>query len=517
MVGVGKEKKSTKNLQKSKHKNNKIFLESLLSESFPSLGVTVHLASLGYPPTLCRSLDLLWGQLRFESVSIPLCSCLQCLQLSDLVHFILWELSMTFYIFYRQRVCLVDHVDLIWSLYSWWEGFGSSSLSTLPLGFNSGLISTSACGSSTGVCAEAALKDLGLPLWGPGVELVQLLGSQGFWQHQALRGVGCWGSISCSRRVWQLVLANTLQYSCLGNLLPDREAWQARVYRTVKSRTWPKWLCAHRCIGARLFLPVAALPQWEMTVKVAQLLGLWGLWRCQVCRDTDCLHRRSYGPIRVFFWVSCSWPSEGLFGPSVSVAPPVQALRGLPNLGSSSVDWCNRHLKEHPGWGPTVWFRASGGPASLLFSCWCWYGGGGRDYGDGSTPTRDSAVSPCFHGCLAFLHAFLTIISSLASPGSIYPQSRASLALGLLHNPLIPAPSHAPSRVPTSCSKDCLILIPFRLPQISFLTLSLKCFSSNPDNCPDVGIGPLLQFPHLLRACPVLLTLLFFPQIPSSY
>ena len=30
-----------------------VFLESLLSESFPALGVTVHLTSLGCPPTLC--------------------------------------------------------------------------------------------------------------------------------------------------------------------------------------------------------------------------------------------------------------------------------------------------------------------------------------------------------------------------------------------------------------------------------------------------------------------------------
>ena len=30
-----------------------VFLELLLSESFPSLGVTVHLISLGCPPTLC--------------------------------------------------------------------------------------------------------------------------------------------------------------------------------------------------------------------------------------------------------------------------------------------------------------------------------------------------------------------------------------------------------------------------------------------------------------------------------
>ena len=67
------------------------------------------------------------------------------------------------------------------------------------------------------------------------------------------------------------------------------------------------------------------------------------------------------------------------------------------------------------------------------------------------------------------------------------------------------------------CGKDCLILIPFRLPQISCFTLSLKCFSSDSDNCPDVGIGPLLQFPHPPRAGPVLLTLLVFPRVPSSY
>ena len=55
----------------------------------------------------------------------------------------MWELSVTFYIFHRHRVCLVGYVDLIYSLYSWWESFGSSSLATLPLGFNYGFISTS--------------------------------------------------------------------------------------------------------------------------------------------------------------------------------------------------------------------------------------------------------------------------------------------------------------------------------------------------------------------------------------
>ena len=65
--------------------------------------------------------------------------------------------------------------------------------------------------------------------------------------------------------------------------------------------------------------------------------------------------------------------------------------------------------------------------------------------------------------------------------------------------------------------KDCLILIPFKLPQISCFTLGLKCFSSDPDSCPNVEIGPLLQFPHPLRAGPVLIIHLSLPLVPSSY
>ena len=41
-----------------------------------------------------------------------------------------------------------------------------------------------------GLAPEAALEGLGLPLCGPGVEMVQLLQLQGFWQHQVLREVG---------------------------------------------------------------------------------------------------------------------------------------------------------------------------------------------------------------------------------------------------------------------------------------------------------------------------------------
>ena len=41
----------------------------------------------------------------------------------SLVRFLLWKLSLSFHIFHRHRVCLVDLVDLICRLYSWWEGF----------------------------------------------------------------------------------------------------------------------------------------------------------------------------------------------------------------------------------------------------------------------------------------------------------------------------------------------------------------------------------------------------------
>ena len=120
--------------------------------------------------------------------------------------------------------------------------------------------------------------------------------------------------------------------------------------------------------------------------------------------------------------------------------------------------------------------------------------------------------------------AFPTTIYSFTSPPSVSLQSTAALPLLLLHNPQTPAPSlcafqrtHVPVQGMYGCSKDCLILIPFRLPQIGSFTLILKCFSSNSDSCPDVGIGPLLQFPHPPRAGPVLLTLLFFPLVSSSY
>ena len=142
-----KEKIQKKLQNKSKYKNNKCFSRvtavSVLSHagnhSPPYLPKMPSNTVLIPGPVLGAACILIW--------SLPPMST----GIRTSAFFFLWELSISFYIFHRHRVCLVDHVDLICSLYSCWEGFGSSSSATLPLGFNCGFISTSAFGSSTEV------------------------------------------------------------------------------------------------------------------------------------------------------------------------------------------------------------------------------------------------------------------------------------------------------------------------------------------------------------------------------
>ena len=52
-AGGGKKEKKSKRIYRTSQTIINVFLESLLSECFPSLGVTVHLTSLGCPPILC--------------------------------------------------------------------------------------------------------------------------------------------------------------------------------------------------------------------------------------------------------------------------------------------------------------------------------------------------------------------------------------------------------------------------------------------------------------------------------
>ena len=108
------------------------------------------------------------GQPGLSSSPAAACSCLRSPWLPELLSFLLRELSLSFYIFNRHRVCLVDRVDLICSLYSWWEGFLASSLATLPLVFSwfSGVLlhpPLPVCCRPLEFPPEAALEDLGLP------------------------------------------------------------------------------------------------------------------------------------------------------------------------------------------------------------------------------------------------------------------------------------------------------------------------------------------------------------------
>ena len=117
------------------------------------------------------------------------------------------------------------------------------------------------------------------------------------------------------------------------------------------------------------------------------------------------------------FLASGSWPSNSLFGWSVSVVLPIHALRGPSWLESYSVFQCIRSLKVQALYcspaSAGVWARE----ATVM----------------APSPTHDSAVLPC-------LQAWFS--SSLFPPGpppscplgSVSPQSIADLTMGLLYN-----------------------------------------------------------------------------------
>ena len=125
-------------------------------------------------------------------------------------------------------------------------------------------------------------------------------------------------------------------------------------------------------------------------------------------------------------------------------------------------------------------------------------------------PVHDSAVLLRFHGCPAFLHRHFPPRCPPSHPTLRSQQQPSSWDCSTI--PKLQLPDTATSRVCMAVARTGLTL-----PQISCFTLSFTCFSSDSDSCPSVGIGALLQFPHLPRAGPVLLTLLFPPPVPSSY
>ena len=100
--------------------------------------------------------------------------------------------------------------------------------------------------------------------------------------------------------------------------------------------------------GARLFFACGSSAPMRVEREGGAAAGLVGILAAPSVQGHGRLHRRTCGPVGDFFRACCSWRSEGLFGQSFSIAPPSQALRGLPCLGFFSVVQHIRHIEPHP-------------------------------------------------------------------------------------------------------------------------------------------------------------------------
>ena len=114
-----------------------------------------------------------------------------------------------------------------------------------------------------------------------------------------------------------------------------------------------------------------------------------------------------------------------------------------------------------------------------------------------------SSVGISHHNLLP--HVPLVHLSAVSS------SSHSGIVLQSLHSSSQPLGTCLHVQLTYGCSKDCLILILFSLPQITCFTFSLQCFSSAPDNCPSVGIRLPLQFPHTIKGwSSLIITPVFF-------
>ena len=128
---------------------------------------------------------------------------------------------------------------------------------------------------------------------------------------------------------------------------PDREAWQGTVYRVTKSWTRPKQPCVHRhkaFFACGSSAPVRAEHEggaaaWLAGTLVAPSVQEHGLPPSQELWP----YRSLFSSLFLLAIRRPLWP--------VFVARPIQALRGLPRLGSLFVDRCVRHLKGPPWLG----------------------------------------------------------------------------------------------------------------------------------------------------------------------
>ena len=168
----------------------------------------------------------------------------------------------------------------------------------------------------------------------------QLLGSQGFWPHQVLRGVGGWGS-----RIYSApegMATGTGQSAPVflpgehqpPHLPPRQRSLQATVYRVAKNRTRLKWPCMRR--------------------------------------HKPSLARGSSAPVRVHEGAAAAWLARTLAAPSVQGHPtrqelwpyqslfePLVAGDQMASLASLSPQLCPcRHLVGSLAWAPPLFITS---------------------------------------------------------------------------------------------------------------------------------------------------------------
>ena len=164
-----------------------------------------------------------------------------------------------------------------------------------------------------------------------------------------------------------------------------------------------------------------------------------------------------------------------------------QALKWPPWLGSFSFALHVRCLKSQPLWS-----------LFLLFSCQCWCVRRERLQWWLHPPMHDSAVSPCLHGCLVFLHSHFPLKSPPSCPLRLSPCSQQQTSPWYCSPiPMLQLPAAALSRgLASLCGvcmavarTVCVILTPFRLSWICCFTLQQpQMLHLCPKQLPRVGI-----------------------------
>ena len=189
--GAGGGKKNPKNLQNKLKNNNKCF------SWVTAVGVLPHAgnhSSVHLPRMPSNTVLILFTAVGAAQTLIWSCSCVLLPPISTAIRASAFSfvgaLSGLLHIPYTQSLLSWScefNLQPVQLVGRFWVFF----LSRTAAGFQLWFYSTSTWGSSAGVylAPEASLEGLGLLLWGPGVEVVQVLGSHGFWQHQVLRGI----------------------------------------------------------------------------------------------------------------------------------------------------------------------------------------------------------------------------------------------------------------------------------------------------------------------------------------